>query len=390
MAAYDVVIVGGGAMGSAAAYYLRSLAEDVSVAVVEKDPTYEFCSTLRSDGNLRIQFNLEENIRMSQYTLELLENFADDMEVGGWRPEPAPKRQGNLFLAGDDEARAHAEAGMATQQALGCNVEWLDAAAIAQRWPAYRTEGVIGGTFGPGDGSLDPHAVMHAFRRNAARLGADYVTGEVAAVAAERGKVVGVRFVSGDRLAAPIVVNCAGGWATRLANTVGIELPVVPVMRTVFTVESTIEGAGLPSIFTPRGAYVIAEGGTTFSMAWSLPTDPVGFDFTFSRAGFNDVVWPEIIATLPEFDQLAVSGGWTGIYAVNTLDGNAILGEWPDLSGLFLATGFSGHGFQHCPAMGRHIAELILGREPSLDLARFGPQRIIDGTPVPEHAGRII
>ncbi len=133
MAGYDVVIVGGGAMGSAAAYYLKSLAGDVSVAVVEKDPSYEYCSTLRSDGNLRIQFNLEENIRMSQYTLELLESFADDMEIDGWRPDPAPKRQGNLFLAEDDEARVHAEAGMAAQRALGCDVEWLDGATIAER-----------------------------------------------------------------------------------------------------------------------------------------------------------------------------------------------------------------------------------------------------------------
>jgi glycine/D-amino acid oxidase-like deaminating enzyme len=390
MAGYDVVIVGGGAMGSAAAYYLKSLASDVSVAVVEKDPSYEYCSTLRSDGNLRIQFNLEENIRMSQYTLELLDSFADDMEIDGWRPDPAPKRQGNLFLAGDDEARAHAESGMEAQRALGCDVEWLDAAMIAERWPAYRTAGVVGGTFGPGDGAIDPNAVLHAFRRNAARLGAVYVTGEVAAIEIGAGEAAGVRLAAGERLEAPVVINCAGGWATQLARDVGVDLPVVPVMRTVFTVESTVDGEGLPSIFTPGGAYVIAEGGNTFSMAWSRESDPVGFDFTFSRAGFNDVVWPEIIATLPAFDQLEVSGGWTGIYAVNTFDGNAILGEWPEIPGLFLANGFSGHGFQHCPAMGRHIAQLVLGREPSLDLARFGPKRILDGTPVPEHAGRII
>lgn len=390
MAGYDVVIVGGGAMGSAAAYYLGKLSGDVSVAVVEKDPTYEYCSTLRSDGNLRIQFNLEENIRMSQYTLELLESFVDDMEIDGWRPDPAPKKQGNLFLVGDDEARAHAETGMATQRALGCDVEWLDPAAISQRWPAYRTEGVIGGTFGPADGAIDPHAVMHGFRRNAARLGADYITGEVAALEVESGRVAGARLASGDRLETPVVVNCAGGWATGLARTVGVELPIAPVMRTVFTVGSTIEGDGLPSIFTPGGAYVIAEGGRTFSMAWSQPSDPEGFDFTFSRVGFNEIVWPEIVATLPAFDQLSVSGGWTGIYAVNTFDGNAILGEWPELPGFFLANGFSGHGFQHCPAMGRQIAQLILGHAPSLDLVRFGPQRIIDGTPVPEHAGRII
>ena len=390
MAEYDVVIVGGGAMGSATAYYLGRLAGDVSVAVVEKDPTYEYCSTLRSDGNLRIQFNLEENIRMSQYTLELLKSFADDMEIDAWRPDPAPKKQGNLFLVGDDEAMADADAGMATQRALGCDVEWLDAATIAQRWPAYRTDGVIGGTFGPADGAIDPHAVLHGYRRNAARLGADYIAGEVAAVEVENGRVAGVQLASGDRLEAPVILNCAGGWTTGLAGTVGIEIPVTPVMRTVFTVESTIDSAGLPSIFTPAGAYVIAEGGRTFSMAWSQPSDPVGFDFTFSRLGFNEIIWPEIIATLPAFDQLSVTGGWTGIYAVNTFDGNAILGEWPELPGLYLATGFSGHGFQHCPAMGRHIAQLILGREPSLDLSRFGPQRIIDGTPVPEHAGRII
>ena len=377
-------------MGSAAAYYLGALADDVSVAVVEKDPTYEFCSTLRSDGNLRIQFNLEENIRMSLYTLELLETFASDMEIDGWRPDPAPKRQGNLFLAGDDVARAQAEAGMATQRALGCDVEWLDAAAIAARWPAYRTSGVVGGTFGPGDGAIDPNAVLHAYRRNAARHGAKYITAEVTAIDVVHGKLAGVRLASGELLTAPVVINCAGGWATRLAAGAGVDLPVVPVMRTVFTVESTLDGKGLPSIFTPGGAYIIAEGGKTFSMAWSRPSDPVGFDFTFSRAGFYDVVWPEIIATLPAFDQLEVSGGWTGIYAVNTLDGNAILGEWPYVPGLFLATGFSGHGFQHCPAMGRHIAQLVLGRQPSLDLARFGPRRIIDGTPVPEHAGRII
>jgi glycine/D-amino acid oxidase-like deaminating enzyme len=377
-------------MGSAAAYYLRSLAGDLTLAVIEKDPTYEYCSTLRSDGNLRIQFNLEENIRMSQYTLELLHSFAADMEIDGWRPEPAAKKQGNLFLAGDDEARAHAEAGMATQRALGCDVKWLDAAAIAQRWPAYRTAGVVGGTFGPDDGAIDPNAVMHAYRRNAARLGADYITGEASAIDVAGERVTGVRLTSGHRLEAPIVINCAGGWATELARSVGVDIPVAPVMRTVFTVETTIEGAGLPSIFTPAGAYLIPEGGRTFSMAWSRPADPVGFDFTFSRAGFNDIVWPEVISTLPAFDQLEVSGGWTGIYAVNTFDGNAILGEWPGLAGLFLANGFSGHGFQHCPAMGRHIAQLVLKQEPTLDLARFGPQRIIDGTPVPEHAGRII
>lgn len=386
---YDVVIVGGGAMGSATAYYLGLLAPDLAVAVVEKDPSYEYCSTLRSDGNLRIQFNLEENIRMSLYTMELLQTFADDMEIDGWRPDPGARKQGNLFLV-DEAGRPAAEAGMAVQHALGCAVEWLDADEITRRFPPFRTDGVAGGVLGPNDGSIDPHAVMHAFRRNAARLGADYIVGQVDSVAVTDGRVTGVQLASGERIESPIVVNCAGGWASQLAGSVDIALPVEPVMRTVFVVDSEIATSGLPSIFLPGGVYLLPEGEHSFAIAWSQPSDPVGFDFTFSRIGFEDIVWPELVTTLPEFDRLAVTGGWTGIYAVNTLDGNAILGEWPLLAGFYLANGFTGHGFQHCPAVGRHMAELITGAATSLDLDRFGPQRIIDGTPLFEHAGRII
>lgn len=389
MTSYDVAIVGGGAMGSAAAYYLRALQPDISIAVFEKDPTYEYCSTLRSDGNLRIQFNLEENIRMSQFTMELLETFADDMEVDGWRPDPAARRQGNLFLV-EESDRQVAEAGMATQRGLGCEIEWLDAAAIAERFPSYRTEGVVGGVLGRNDGSIDPHAVMHGFRRNAIKLGVDYVGHEVAAIEARADRVSGIRLATGDIVAAANVVLCAGGWSTALARTIGIELPVEPIMRTVFVVDTEIDTAGLPSIFLPGGAYVLPEGHRSFSMAWSQPTDPIGFDFRFSRSGFEEEVWPQIIETLPEFDRLAVTGGWTGIYALNNLDGNAILGPWPELDGLLMATGFSGHGFQHSPAMGRYIAELIAGREPTLDLSRLGPQRILSGEPLFEHEGRII
>lgn len=389
MTSYDIAIVGGGVMGSAAAYYLRRLQPELSVAVLEKDPTYEYCSTLRSDGNLRIQFNLEENIRMSLYTMELLETFADDMEVDGWRPDPAARQQGNLFLVEEADLEV-AQAGMATQLNLGCEVEWLDAATIADRYPDYRTEGVVGGVLGPRDGSIDPHAVMHGFRRNAVRLGAEYVSHEVVAVDTASGRVSGIQLATGETVEASNVVICAGGWSTTLALTAGIGLPIEPIMRTVFVVDTEVDTTGLPSIFLPGGAYVLPEGHRSFSMARSLPTDPIGFDFKFSRSGFEEVVWSEVVRTLPVFDRLAVTGGWNGIYAVNTLDGNAILGEWPEIDGLFLATGFSGHGFQHSPAMGRYIAELIVGVEPTLDLSRLGPGRIISGEPLFEHAGRII
>jgi len=389
MDGHDVVIVGGGAVGSATAFYLAQLDPSLDIAVIEKDPTYEYCSTLRSDGNLRTQFSLEENIRMSQFTFDLLEAFADDMAIGDWRPDLAPRHQGNLFLT-DEAGVAAAEEGIVVQRSLGCDVHWLDSVEIARRWPSYRADGVAGGVFGPNDGTIDVQALLDGFRRNALRHGVTFVAAEVSSIKVAHDAVAGVDLVDGTSLAALVVVNCAGGWAAALACTVGIDLPVVPVMRTVFSVDTLRNAAGLPLVVTPGGAYVLPEGGRSFSMAWSRPTDPEGFDFRFSRSGFEDVVWPEIVGTLPAFDQLTVTGGWTGVYAMNQLDGNALLGAWDALAGLFLATGFSGHGFQHSPAMGRYLAELIVGREPTIDLERLSPIRVIEGSPLFEHAGRII
>lgn len=385
----DVVIVGGGVMGSATAYHLARLAPSLSVVVVEKDPTYRYSSTLLSDGNVRIQFNLEENIRISQYAFEVLETFADDMAVGEFRPDPAPRHQGNLFLAtAEDEAAARH--GMETQRALGCEVAWLDADEIARRWPAYSGSGYVGGTFSQLDGSVDPNAILHGYRRKAIALGVGYLHAEVARLLAADGAMTGVELADGVRIEAPIVMNAAGAWCGDLAATVGVELPVLPVMRTVFTVETPIRDPNLPSVFLPNGLYVIPEHDGTFATAWSQPDDPVGFDFTFRRERFETLIWPTLVAAMPAFESLHLAGGWTGLYEVNTLDANAILGEWPELSGLWLANGFSGHGFQQCHAVGRYIAECMVGNEPFLDLRRLGPDRILRNEPYAEHAGRII
>lgn len=384
----DVVIVGGAVMGSATAYHLARLDPSLRVVVVEKDPTYRYSSTLLSDGNVRIQFNLEENIRISQYAFEVLETFADDMAVGEFRPDPAPRHQGNLFLtSGSDEALARQ--GMERQVALGCEVEWLDADEVARRHPPYAGNGYTGGTFSQIDGSVDPNAVLHGYRRKAVSLDVEYVTGEVAALVAEDDAMTGVRLADGTRIEAPIVMNAAGAWCAGLAATVGVGLPVLPVMRSVYVVDTPIHDP-LPSVYLPNGLYLISEHGGSFAVGWSLPDDPVGFDFTYGRDRFEEVVWPALVETMPAFDALRLTGGWAGLYAVNTFDGNAILGEWPEMKGLYLANGFSGHGFQQCHAVGRYIAELMLGLTPFLDLRRFGPERILLNEPYPEHGGRII
>lgn len=378
-------------MGWSTAHHLLRLDPQVEVEVVEKDPSLRYSSTLLSDGNVRIQFNLEENILISKYGIECLESFPQEMATGDFRPDPQMRKQGNLFMV-DESGKEDALNGLATQQRLGCDSEWLDIDEITERFPALATDRLVGGTLGPNDGSVDPNAVVEGYRRKALASGAHLTEGTVVSLIPGDGRIDGVRLGDDSMIDADVVVVCAGAWSAELLATAGIGIPVEPVMRTVYVVAGEIPGAdGMPSTYLPSGVYVIPERDGTFMMAWSTDEDPVGFDFTPApRSRFYDVIWPELVSTLPSFDRLEVVGSWAGLYAQNHFDANAIIGEWPGVDALFLATGFSGHGFQQCHAVGRHLGELITGREPSIDLSRLGPDRLLSGEPVFEHAGRII
>ncbi len=387
---YDVIMVGGGVMGCATAYYLMRMDAGLQVALVEMDPTYEKASTPLSDGNARMQFNIRENVQMSQYGLEVMDRFAEEMAVDDDKPDIAFHRQGNLFLV-DEVGREEAESGLALQQSLGCQVEWLTPDEIKQRHPLCDPAGCVGGTFGTQDGTLDPWAMLMAYKKKAVSLGAQFIQAEVTEVRKSAGAVSGVRLSSGEELNAKFVLNSAGAWATRIAQTVGVDLPIEPTKRQVFVLETMARPEGiLPGLFAPSGLYVFHERDNTFTCGKSLPDDPIGFEFTWDRRVFINTLWPELVELVPAFDRLKVARGWAGLYAVNTFDGNAILGEWPELGGFFLANGFSGHGFQQCHAVGRYIAELILGQTPALDLSIFSPQRILDNKPVFESQRRLI
>jgi glycine/D-amino acid oxidase-like deaminating enzyme len=196
---------------------------------------------------------------------------------------------------------------------------------------------------------------------------------------------------SGEKLNSKFVVNSAGAWATDIAQTVGVELPVQPIKRQVFVVETDLRPEGhLPALFFPSGLYCIHESHNYFMCGKSLPDDPVGYEFNWDRKVFTEHLWPELVDYLPAFDRLKITRGWAGLYAVNTLDGNVILGEWPGLQGFLLVNGFSGHGFQQCFAVGRYLSELILDQPLSLDLSVFSPQRILDNKPVFESGHRLI
>ena len=382
---YDVIIIGGGIMGSASAYYLMKMDNTLKVAVIERDLTYAKASTTLSMANARIQFSLEHNIAISQYALKILAQFEDTMAVEGEKPNIYYRREGNLFLV-DDAGRRGAEKALALQQSLGCRVDWWSPEKIKRHYPLYETKGLAGGTFGRDDGHFDAYAVLMAYKAKAKSMGAVYINDEVEKIQQEHGRVTGVRTVPGTTLTAACVVNCAGAWAAKVAETAGVNLPVVPVKRQVFALDTAVKPQGpLPLTVLPSGLYFRTETGGIILLGKSMLEDPQKFEFSWDDKRFMEILWPELAAYVPAFDRLKLVRGWAGLYAVNTLDGNAILGEWPEIRGLFLANGFSGHGLQQAPAVGRYLSELILKRPHSLDLSIFSPIRIMENRPLGEN-----
>ena len=378
-------------MGCATAYYLLKLDPHLDIAILEMDPTYEKASTPLSDGNTRIQFNIKENIQMSQYGLEILARFADEMEVDGEKPDPAFRQQGNLFVL-DEASREESYEGLLLQKSLGCDVQWLSPKEVQTHYPLYNLKNCVAGTFGPRDGTMSPLAVLLGYKTKGIALGAEFIHAEAIEILKQENQVVGVKSSSKEMLSSNFVVNTAGAWAPEVSKTVGVNLPINPTKRQVTVIETNASPEKiLPLLFLPSGLYCIHESEGIFTVGKSFPSDYVGYDdFTWERKKFEQDIWPELVEYIPSFDRLKIMRGWAGLYEVNTLDGNAILGEWPGLNGYYLANGFSGHGFQQCHAVGRYIAELILGIRPTLDLSVFSPQRILDNRPVFESTRKII
>jgi len=387
---FDVILAGGGVMSCATAYYLLRYEPNLKVAIIEKDPTYAKSSTVLSDGNIRLQFNIKENIQISQFGLEVLKTFKNEMEVDGEKPDPIFRQEGNLFLV-DEIGVDTAQQGLALQQSMGCPVEWLSAQDAMARFPLYQIDSLAGGTFGSLDGTMDPNTILVGMKKKVDSMRAVYIEDTVVDVLVEHGKAIGVRLASGETLSAPCILNGVGAWGRDLARTAGIDLPVQPVKRQVFTFETAASpDVVMPLTVFPSGLYLMHEHGNRWMSGRSFDDDPIGFDFELNREPFMERMWPELVEYVPAFDRLKLTGGWAGLYAVNTFDGNAILGQWPELDGFYLANGFSGHGFQQCFAVGRYTAELMLSRQLSLDLSIFSAQRILDNIPVFENPHKIV
>jgi glycine/D-amino acid oxidase-like deaminating enzyme len=271
------------------------------------------------------------------------------------------------------------------QKKLGSDVEWLSAEKIRSRYPLYEPSPYSGGSFSPKDGHIDAYAFLMGYRRKARAMGVKFINDKVISLDKSYGQITGAHLESGQKLSSRCVVNCAGAWASQVAASAGINIPVIPVKRQVFVLETEVKpDTPLPLTVLPSGLYFRSEIGGKIILGKSLKSDQDGINFSWDRQRFIDLLWPELAEFIPSFDSLKLVRGWAGLYAVNTFDGNAILGEWPELKGLYLANGFSGHGMQQAPAVGRYISELITGKTPELDLSTFSPERLLEDRPLAE------
>lgn len=385
--ACDVLIVGGGVIGSAIAWWLaRDSGFGGSVVVVERDPSYRESSTALSAASIRQQFSVPENIAMSLFGIQFLRNVADHLTVDGDAPALSLHEGGYLFLATPDK-RGILERNHALQTAAGADIGWLEPEALKARFPWLTVDDLAAGTLGlSGEGWFDAYALLQGFRKAARALGVTYVTDEVTGFSRDGARITGATLASGAHIACGTTVNAAGARAGMVAERAGITLPVRPRRRNVFVFDCREPVPGLPLMIDPSGVYVRPEGNQFIcGVSPDEADDPDTLDLTVDHALFEDHIWPCLAHRVPAFEAIKQVGAWAGLYEVNTLDHNAILGPHPEVSGMLFANGFSGHGLQQAPAVGRAIAEWIIhGRWVSLDLSAFSYDRIPANRPVRE------
>jgi FAD-dependent oxidoreductase domain-containing protein 1 len=385
----DVVIAGGGIVGSAVAYFLSTDAATRGrrIVLVERDPGYREASTARSAGGIRQQFSTPENIAMSQFTLGM---FRQLEAIFGPGADIAFREQGYLIMA-TPEGQPLLSDNVALQQSMGADVALLGVADLTRAFPWLATGGVAAAGFGrTGEGWFDPTSLATLFRKAAAENGVGIVHDRVTAIGV-RGRVESVSLASGKTIACRNLVNAAGPWAGALSAMAGLELPVEPRKRFVYVIDCREASDALhlaPLTVDPSGVWFRPEG-RVFLCGRSPEEDeepPVGDLDVVDHAFFEQKVWPRLAARVPAFETVKVINAWAGYYDTNTLDQNAVIGPHPEVPNFFFANGFSGHGAQQAAAAGRAIAELI-GHSAfqTLDLTRLGYARIVNNAPLAEH-----
>lgn len=379
---FDVAIIGGGVIGCSAAHFIKALAPDAQVAVIEPDPTYEFASTPRASGGCRVQFTVPENIEMSKYSIDFIRNFSARMSVEGEDPARCGWVEGGYLFIVPPGAVAPLERNAVLQRSLGCVVNLLTPQELKARFPSMNVRDLGAGAHTPHDGWCDPNSLLWGFRRKAQAEGVVFIKARVDSMECSGTAVRALILQDGARVVAENVVNAAGAWSAGVAAMAGMKLPVTAMKRYehYFTPGTPMEQ--LPYVKdTARMAF--RSEGNGFSGGLVDGSMQRGVDFEIDHGYFERVVWPAAAHRFPPLEAARCHRTWSGLYEVCEFDGNPIIGRWNSgLPNLYTLAGFSGHGMMHAPAAGRAIAELMLrGRYESIDLNAFGYERVENNQP---------
>ncbi|MDH3376275.1 MAG: FAD-binding oxidoreductase [Gammaproteobacteria bacterium] len=390
-ASYDVIIIGGAIMGSSVAWFLSNNPDfDGRVLVVERDPTYEWSSTAHTNSCMRQQFSNEVNIRIAQFAAEFAHNFrvylGGDPEI----PEIPIHSYGYMYLADNEHFATVLRENQKLQHSCGAGTRIMLPDEIAEAYPFYNLDGIILGSHNPIDeGYFDGSTMFDWWRRKARQNGVEYITNEVVAIGRSGDRVENVTLKSGEVVIAKTIVNASGPRASLTARMANLELPVEPRRRYTFIFDAeTPLDRDLPLTIDPSGVHMRTDG--QHYMCGCPPDDDPAVnhdDFYLDYSIWENKLWPAIATRVPAFETVKVINSWVGHYAYNVLDQNAIVGPHSEVSNFIFVNGFSGHGLQQSPAMGRGVSELITyGEFRKLDMSELGYDRIVRNEPFLERA----
>ncbi|MFT5137888.1 MAG: glycine/D-amino acid oxidase-like deaminating enzyme [Arenicella sp.] len=390
---YDVVIIGGAMLGSSVAWFLSDNPDfDGSVLVVEKDSSYEFSSTAHTNSCVRQQFSAEINVRISQFCAEFINNFQAFMGNDPRVPSIHFQSFGYMYLAGNEGFAGALRESQKVQAQCGAATKIMTPAEIQRDYPFYNLDDIVLGSHNlVNEGYFDGNTIFDWWKRSARERGVEYIQNKVVAMTknGENTKVQSITLDGGETIACGLVVNASGPRAVLTSRMAGIEIPVEPRKRYtyIFSAEQPLE-QDLPLTIDPSGVHIRSEG--KYYLAGCPPDVDLAVDYDDFSQDHNlwmDKVWPAIAARIPQFEAIKLTNSWAGHYAYNTFDQNAILGPHTELENFIFVNGFSGHGFQQSPAIGRGTAEWITyGEYRSLDLSPFNYKRIVDNRPFVEKA----
>ncbi|MEN5181630.1 FAD-binding oxidoreductase [Comamonas testosteroni] len=385
-----IVIVGGGAIGSAIAYFLTLQQPGVPVMVIERDPSYAQASSALSASSIRQQFSTAINIALSQFGIGFLRNLKTELAVGNDQPDIGLVEDGYLYLA-TQAGEAVLRDNHALQRAHDVDVALLDSEALKARFPWLNVDDIVLGSLGlSAEGWFDGYLLMQSLKAKAVSQGVKYLRAEAVGVAHSRhdgvAHVEAVLLADGTRIACRAMVNAAGAWAKPVAGWLDIDLPVHGKRRTVFNLSSPAKLPQCPLLIDPSGIWLRPEGhGFIAGFCPEEGDDGNDIPLDVEHDAFENFVWPTLAERIPGFEALRVESAWAGYYEMNLFDHNAIIGLHPSCDNAYFANGFSGHGLQQSPAAGRAIAELVLtGRYQTLDVSPLGWERLLRNEPLLE------